>query len=253
MTATPPRGTPSPAGPSPRASSLIVTEIRRRIIAGELAEGETLPPEARLMDEYQVSRPTVREAWRVLESEGLISVRRGALGGAVVRAPSTAAAARLAGVFLERRSCTLADVHGARTLIEGAVVAELARGTRSAHDVAALRRLAADDSPDLSACLAVDGFHPALVAAAGNKTLKLYMSLITPIVDQHIKRFLAGGAGGDSAAVSVSPRVSHATVLRLIESGDADLARDFWQQHLSTIGAVLTDVRLATVGDLSPR
>jgi DNA-binding FadR family transcriptional regulator len=238
---------------SPRASAAIVTEIRRRIIAGELAEGETLPSEARLMEGYQVSRPTVREAWRVLESEGLISVRRGALGGAVVRTPSTDAAARLAGVFLERRRSTLADVHEARTLIEGAVVAELAHRARRAPDIAALRRLAADDWTDLTSCLAGQGFHPALVAAAGNKTLRLYLSLITPIVDQHIKRFLAGGAPADTAAVSVSPRISHATVLRLIESGDADLARDFWQQHLATIGVVLSDVRLGTVEDLSRR
>jgi DNA-binding FadR family transcriptional regulator len=232
---------------------VIVTEIRRRIIAGELAEGETLPSEAGLMEEYRVSRPTVREAWRVLESEGLISVRRGALGGAVVRTPSTAAAGRLAGVYLERRGCTLADVHQARNLIEGAVVGELAERAGRGADLAPLQRRAAASGSDLSACLAGGGFHPTLVAASGNTTLRLHLSLITPIVDQHIKRFLAGGAGGDSAAVSVSPRVSHATVLRLIESGDAALARDFWQQHLSTVGAVLSDVRLAMVADLSPR
>jgi DNA-binding FadR family transcriptional regulator len=232
---------------------MIVSEIRRRIIAGELAEGEALPSESRLMEKYQVSRPTIREAWRVLESEGLISVRRGALGGAVVRTPSTAAAARLAGVFLERRRSTLADVHQARNLIEGAVVAELARHAGRTPDLAALQRLAAASGSELSACLAGGGFHPALVAASGNKTLLLHMSLITPIVDQHIKRFLASGAAGGTAAVSVSPRISHATVLRLIESGDAELARDFWQQHLATIEALLSDVRLGTVADLSPR
>jgi DNA-binding FadR family transcriptional regulator len=242
-----------PTEPSPRASAAIVTEIRRKIMAGELTEGEALPSEARLMAQYEVSRPTIREAWRVLESEGLISVRRGAIGGAVVRTPSTAAAARLAGTFLERRHCTLADVHQARNLIEGAVVGDLARRARPAWELATLRRLASDDSPpDLSACLAGHGFHPALLGTGANTTLRLYTALITPIVDEHIRRYLAGAGSNHVTAVSVNPRISHATVVRLIESGDAVLARDFWQQHLSTIEALLSDVRLATVSDLSP-
>ena len=84
---------------APRASAVVVSEIRRRIVSGELSEGEALPSEARLMERYRVSKPTIREAWRVLESEGLIIVRRGALGGAMVRTPSPTSVARQAGIF----------------------------------------------------------------------------------------------------------------------------------------------------------
>jgi len=55
--------------------------IRRQITGGELKEGDNLPPEAQIIEEFAVSRPTLREAFRILESEKLISVSRGARGG----------------------------------------------------------------------------------------------------------------------------------------------------------------------------
>jgi DNA-binding FadR family transcriptional regulator len=68
----------------PKAAELVANRIRRAIVTGQLAHGESLPSETRLMEEFQVSRPTVREGIRVLESLGLIIVGRGARGGARV-------------------------------------------------------------------------------------------------------------------------------------------------------------------------
>lgn len=237
---------------SPRASAVVVSEIRRRIISGDLSEGASLS-EARLMEQYGVSKPTIREAWRVLESEGLISVRRGALGGALVRTPSPAAAARQAGIFLQRRRTTLSDVHGARGLIESSVAHELARSGRRT-DLRELRKHADVDAfaaEDLSACMAGSGFHRALVAASGSKTLMLYESLIAPIVDEHIGRYLAGGGDSSSLIEAANPRIGHPTLLRLIESGDAALAGDFWHEHLARLEARLTEAKFSTVTDVA--
>src|SRR5690606_34497762 len=102
----------------PKTAELIAGQLRRQIVTGELKEGDALPPEASLLDAFAVSRPTLREAFRVLEAEGLISVRRGAHGGARVQTPSSRVAARYAGLVLQAQSTTLADVLDARTLLE---------------------------------------------------------------------------------------------------------------------------------------
>src|ERR1700722_16313135 len=62
-----------------RIPQLMANDIRRRILRGELKAGEALPAEAELMAQYGISRPTLREALRILESEQLIVVRRGGI------------------------------------------------------------------------------------------------------------------------------------------------------------------------------
>src|SRR5439155_5195777 len=61
----------------PKTAELVAAHLRRQIVRGELKEGDALPPETALMEQFNVSRPTLREAFRVLESEALITVRRG--------------------------------------------------------------------------------------------------------------------------------------------------------------------------------
>ncbi|MCC7267276.1 MAG: winged helix-turn-helix transcriptional regulator [Caulobacteraceae bacterium] len=61
----------------PKAAELIAETLRRRIVLGELKAGDALPPEADMMVEFNVSRASLREAFRVLEAEALIEVKSG--------------------------------------------------------------------------------------------------------------------------------------------------------------------------------
>ena len=126
----------------PKTAELVAAELRRKIVRGELAEGDALPSEAALMAEFAVSRPTLREAFRVLESESLISIRRGARGGARVQLPDGNVAASYAGLVLEYRGTTLQDVYDARTFIEAPCAALLAQ-RRTEHDLARLNEAVA--------------------------------------------------------------------------------------------------------------
>jgi DNA-binding FadR family transcriptional regulator len=73
----------------PKAAELVAEALRTRILRRELLPGDRLPAESLLMTQYGVSRPTLREALRLLEAQELLEVRRGARGGGVVRQPST--------------------------------------------------------------------------------------------------------------------------------------------------------------------
>src|SRR6201988_5538666 len=103
---------------SPKTAELVAQTLRRMIVDGQLKDGDFLPYEAELMDHFQVSRPSLREAVRVLESDRLVEVRRGSRTGARVRVPGPEIVARPAGLLLELSGATIADVMVARAGIE---------------------------------------------------------------------------------------------------------------------------------------
>src|ERR1700759_310701 len=100
-----------PPGRAPKAAERVAAHLRRRIIRGELVEGAALPSESDLIEEFGVSRPTMREAILLLEAESLVVIRRGVHGGARVRAPQRAVAARYAGRILQHQGTRIRDVY----------------------------------------------------------------------------------------------------------------------------------------------
>src|SRR5262249_10238631 len=88
----------------------IADELRQLILSDKLSEGDSLGKEPELVKRFGVSRPSLREALRILEAEGLISVVRGMLGGVVVHKPDHRMAARTAALVLQARNVPLADV-----------------------------------------------------------------------------------------------------------------------------------------------
>ena len=84
-----------------RTAEIVADELRRQIIDGELSDGDLLPRQEVLVSQFSVSLVSLREALRILETEGLVSVRRGNRGGAVVHAPAKASAAYMLGLMLQ--------------------------------------------------------------------------------------------------------------------------------------------------------
>jgi DNA-binding FadR family transcriptional regulator len=68
-------------------SEIVARQISQQFIADGLAEGTRLPPEKAMVDRYQVGRGTLREALRLLENRGVLSIKTGRDGGPVVRRP----------------------------------------------------------------------------------------------------------------------------------------------------------------------
>src|SRR5437764_12461634 len=110
----------------PKTGEMIAERLRRRIARGELAIGERLPPEDELTATFGIARTTLREALRILESQGLLEIRRGRTGGPVVTMPRIDSLAEGLAVTLQLQGTTAGDLDVARQLIEPRLAGRLA-------------------------------------------------------------------------------------------------------------------------------
>jgi GntR family transcriptional regulator, transcriptional repressor for pyruvate dehydrogenase complex len=220
----------------PKTAELVASHLRRQIVRGELKEGDALPPESALMEHFGVSRPTLREAFRVLESEALISVRRGARGGARVHAPDGDVAARYAGLVLQFRGATLADVYAARQALELAALSALAHRRSDAvlkPMQVNLEECEAADGDPARVVLLQEQFHRLLVEAAGNQTLTIFEEMIHHIIELHGSVYVAKHFAEPDATrtARVGTRAHHRFLELLIERRH-DEAAELWERHL---------------------
>jgi DNA-binding FadR family transcriptional regulator len=221
----------------PKAGELVAAALRRQIITGELKPGEPLPNESVLMARFGVSRPTLREAFRILESESIIKVLRGAHGGARVMAPDGAVAARYTGLLLQYQGVPLADVYRARTSIEVSAVADLAAAP--AKTIAKLADLA-----ERGAGLLDDAYgfakhdtavHQAIVDLVGSQTLSLLAAMLLNIMDAHNAHFMSvHGEAHEKEADELAFR-AHKKLVKLLQEGDAAGAQVHWRKHLNNV------------------
>jgi DNA-binding FadR family transcriptional regulator len=203
------------------------------------------------MEALEVSRPTLREGLRILESEGLITVRRGSRGGARVQVPSTDVAARYAGLVLQYRGATLADVFQARVIVEAPAAGTLARQRDRTATVAALRGWVVDnprlDGPEHAA--RANGFNRLVVALTGSETLVLITAMLEAICDDAISRYTAVPRADDAQLLRRAAR-TRTKLIGLVSDGEADGAESLWRSYLSESGKRLLASDGATVLDL---
>jgi DNA-binding FadR family transcriptional regulator len=226
----------------PKTAELVAAQLRRQIVRGELVEGDALPPEATLMDQFGVSRPTLREAYRVLESEALLSVRRGAHGGARVHTPNGDVAARYAALVLEHRGTTVADIFQARGVIEPPCAALLAT-RRTEKDLVVLRNAisAQAEADDPSDAMGVhQSFHHLVVELSRNRTLTVVSDMIGHIIEMVTTSYLAADSGSaqNRRAMTRAHR-AHEKLVELIAARKAAEAEAMWRKHLLEAGDYL--------------
>ena len=232
----------------------IADELRRRIVAGELSEGDSLGHEPELVERFGVSRPSLREALRILEARGLVSVVRGRGGGVVVHEPDERMTSRTAALVLQARNVSLADVHEARTLLEPTAVRVVAslRSRRSA--VAELQQRIDEQTRvimDPEAFGPANArFHEHLVTLAGNQTLSIVAEMLNEIVARAVTAVSRTGTAGDSIATRRRGIQSQQKLVSLIEAGKASEAEAHWRTHMTVAGRVLLGQRATTVIDL---
>jgi len=222
---------------------LIADELRALIVNGRLSEGDSLGREPDLVERFGVSRPSLREALRILEAEGLISVVRGALGGVVVHEPNGRMTARTAALVLQSRNVPLADVDDARRLLEPMAAATIARSARrksAAKELAALidQQEAVLDDP-VAFGTANARFHERIVELAGNQTLSTVAEMLNEIVSRAVTAMAETAPQEQSSRTLRRGIRSQRRLVELIGEGDAVAAEEHWRDHMAVVGKVL--------------
>ncbi|MEV5408548.1 FadR/GntR family transcriptional regulator [Thermopolyspora sp. NPDC052614] len=208
----------------------VLAQIERRIEADGLTPGDRLPGERQLAEQLQVSRASVREAMRVLETLGVVSsnVGRGADAGAVLTARPGGALTDLLRLHLRLSSVSMRDVIDARLMIERWSAEHAARHGADLRPMAEALELM--ERPGLTAEQFVEhdtAFHAAIVGASGNRLLMAVMQALR----ESVRRYAVDAvvALGDTAVLRRDHRRIHAA----IEAGDAAEAGQAIADHLA--------------------
>lgn len=187
-----------------RLPDVVADRIRELILTGELDDGQRLPPLEGLLQQFGVSAPTMREALRILEAEGLIRVQRGSIGGAIVRRPTSETAAYTLAVVLRSHDTSKGDVGEALSLLEPLCAMLCARlRNRKSQVVRELRKINADaraliDGDELAFNETMINFHTTLVQRCGNDTLRLLTGALGSICLSDVRTWAkATSAHGD--------------------------------------------------------
>ncbi|MBV6756209.1 FadR family transcriptional regulator [Rhodococcus opacus] len=220
-------------------SDQVAQKIRRMIARGELSDGDWLPPEPQLMEQFGVSRPTLREAFRLLEGDSLVTIRRGPPGGARVTVPGPDAAADLFGLLLTFAGTAVGDVWEARMVIEPPAVRMLASSATAVEleeldeELAHLRSVF-DDPPAFSSAGA--RFHIKLVELSGNRTLAAVIGMLSEIVERELTKTLADKGPETDTIRKANKRAmrGYEKIVEVIRSGDGERAEQAWREHMQS-------------------
>jgi len=233
---------------------LIADELRSLIVNGELSEGDSLGREPELVERFGVSRPSLREALRILEAEGLITVLRGVRGGVIVHEPDERMTARTAAMLLQARNVSLADVFEARALLEPVAAKTIAAMRRRGPIVKELRSLIAQEEDTIedpeAFGVATADFHERLVSLAGNQTLSIVAEMLNEIVARAVTAVSKADDVQGSLAVRRRGIRSQQRLLELLDAGDEVAAEEHWRAHMAVVGRVMLGQEAATVVDL---
>jgi GntR family transcriptional regulator, transcriptional repressor for pyruvate dehydrogenase complex len=218
----------------PKASDVLATELRERILSGEYPEGTPLPPERELVVQTRMSRTTVREALRILEVQGLIRIKAGRAGGAFVQRPGEESVASSLELLIRGRQIRLASVHETREAIEPSC-ARLAAVHRTAGDLqrldAANEAIAAGGDLDSFLQANVD-WHIAVATAGHNEILTGIMMALSRAIYT-----ATNNEGFVNDEVREIAARAHRSVTRAIRERDAEAAARRMARHVHSYAA----------------
>jgi GntR family transcriptional repressor for pyruvate dehydrogenase complex len=221
-----------PAVDKSRVSEDAVQHIVELIRSGKFSPGDRLPGERALAHQLQVSRTSVREAIRKLETIGFLETRQGV--GTFIKEPSRTVIQNALVPYSLPDAGTLEKVFELREIVEVEAAGRAARRASPAHLEAIGRWLEAMEAnyarDDLDGMVRADlGFHRQIIVATGNDVLVNLLDSITDLMLDMRRASL-------SIPTLLSDTVSgHRAILAAIERGDEQAARQAMLAHLNSV------------------
>lgn len=210
----------------------VAEQIRAAIFAGRFAPGQPLPTERDLAEAFEASRPSVREALRALQAEGLIIVR-GAPSRAVVAEELDRPARDALVNLLRLKRVEIDELVDLRCVLESAALRRAAKQPDAARLAEA--RQAIEDMADVGG--SIEGFdeadvrfHVSMVRASGNEAMHVIMLALRDPVEEHLRAALA--AQRDLAKTLSRLTKQHADILEAVQQRDGDRAADLVERHI---------------------
>jgi DNA-binding FadR family transcriptional regulator len=214
--------------------------LRDQVLSGELSDGAMLPPQDKLIADFGVSPPSLREAFRILETEGLVTVVRGNVGGAEVQRPGPERVAYLLSMVLQANGVSIDDVATSLGELEAVCAAMIARRADRSSAVAQLRscveesRAAFDDTETY--VRVARQFHEDLVRSCGNDTLGIVLGAIEALWSAHVANLMRSPADLEPFADLESRTnclATHTAIVDAIECGDAEGVAQLLRDHMN--------------------
>jgi DNA-binding FadR family transcriptional regulator len=233
--------------PQRRIAETVASELRTRILSGN--DDYRLPTQDQLVKEFGVSYPSIRESLRILETEGLVTVRRGNVGGAEVHRPDESSAAYHLGLALQGARVTLGDLAAALQMLEPLCAAECARRPDRAEVVVPALEA------NIHACEEVVGdgvaftrtareFHDLVVAFTPNATVRCVVSSLVTLwsaQEQAWAETLTRRGEYPSKPQAHDAARVHARLVTAIADGDDAEAERLARAHLRATQSVVLE------------
>ena len=230
----PPRGMDLAPIKSTRIYEEIVRQIKAMIAEGRLKSGDQLPPERDLAEKFLVSRTSVREALRALESVGLIEIRPGE--GTFVREISVEALVEPLALVLLSQRAMIEELFEARRMLEP-LIAGLAAHRATKDEVQEMERILeaqAKEINDGNTGLAQDAaFHAAIGTAAHNRAITRIVHAVMDLLAQSREEAIS------TPGRPTRSHEDHQRILAAIRAGDASGAERAMLDHVVAVEALV--------------
>lgn len=224
----------------PKASDVLAERLRELILSNGLAEGTPLPTERELVAQTGLSRTSVREALRVLETEGLVITKAGRNGGSQVRRPGHESVARSLELFVRSHGVRFEALLEAREAIEpwAARLAAIHRTDDDLAEMTRLHHLLEDVGDDIPEYVRLNlQWHSAVVRASRNELLIAFFDAIAQSIHAATESHNLNSAAVRRDVVRV-----HGRVLAAIEARDPEAAFRRMQGHIGAYCSLVTDL-----------